>query len=180
MEALWAHGLEINYLKIREAVGMGGDNFLPKVAHLDDDSPEGKAIGETRGDVLKSKYLPYLRAFPQVKELLTRLHGDGLKLVVATSAKPEEARALLQLTGASEIISEIATTEDAEHSKPAPDILQACPGHSPSCLEKIQPVRQLRCHARRHALRCRSRPKSERPNHRRPLRRLDRPGFERR
>ncbi len=78
MEALLAHGLEINYLKIREAVGMGGDNFLPAVAHLESDSPQGKAISRTRGEILKSKYLPTLHAFPQVKELLTRLHDDGL------------------------------------------------------------------------------------------------------
>ena len=125
MEALHTYGYEINYLKIREAVGMGGDNFLPKVAHLDGDSPEGKAISQTRGDILKSKYLPRLTTFPQVKELLTRLHKDGLKLVVATSAKPDEAEALLKLTGAADLIDEIATTEDAESSKPDPDILQA-------------------------------------------------------
>ena len=104
---------------------MGGDNFLPAVAHLDSDSALGKAISETRGMILRTKYLPTLRAFPQVKELLTRLHQDGLKLVVATSAKYDEAEALLKLTGASELIAVIATTEDAEHSKPAPDILHA-------------------------------------------------------
>ena len=125
MEALFAHGLEINYLKIREAVGMGGDNFLPKVAHLQSDSPEGEAISKTRGEILKQKYLPMLRAFPQTKELLTRLHEDGLKLVVATSAKLDEARPLLELTGAAHLIDAVATTDDAENSKPDPDILQA-------------------------------------------------------
>jgi len=125
MEALRTHGVEVNYLKLREGVGMGGDNFLPKIAHIESDSPQGKAISETRGAILKSKYLPTLRAFPQVKELLTRLHQDGLKLVVATSAKPDESDALLELTGAADLIDTIATTEDAESSKPAPDILQA-------------------------------------------------------
>lgn len=125
MEALLAHGIEVNYVNLREGVGMGGDNFLPKIAHIESDSPQGKAVGETRGEILKSKYLPTLRAFPQVKELLTRLHEDGLKLVVATSAKPDEADALLYLTGAADLIDTIATTEDAESSKPAPDILQA-------------------------------------------------------
>ena len=125
MEALLAHGIEVNYLKLREGVGMGGDNFLPKIAHLESDSPQGKAVSETRGAILKSKYLPTLRAFPQVKELLTRLHDDGLQLVVATSAKSDEAEALLKLTGAADLIDTIATTEDAEHSKPAPDIIQA-------------------------------------------------------
>ena len=124
MEALRAHGFEINYIKLREAVGMGGDNLLPKLAHLDSDSVQGQAISKTRGEILKSKYLPTLQAFPQVKEWLTRLHDDGLNLVVATSAKPDEAEALLKLTGARELIDEIATTQDAENSKPDPDILQ--------------------------------------------------------
>ena len=125
MEALLAHSLEINYIKLREAVGMGGDNLLPQVAHLDAESEQGKAISETRSQILKSKYMPDLKAFPQVKELLTRLHDDGVKLVVATSAKPDEAEALLKLTGARELIDEIATMEDAKKSKPNPDILHA-------------------------------------------------------
>jgi len=125
MEALLAHGFEVNYIKLREAVGMGGDNLLPQVAGIDGDSPQGKAVVETRGEVLKSKYLPHLQAFPQVKALLTRMRAQGLKLVVATSAKPDEADALLKITGAADLIDVIATLEDAENSKPAPDILQA-------------------------------------------------------
>ena len=125
MEALLAHGFEVNYIKLREAVGMGGDNLLPQVAGIDGDSPQGKAVAETRGEVLKSKYLPHLQAFPQVKALLTRMRAQGLKLVVATSAKPDEADVLLKITGAADLIDVIATIEDAENSKPAPDILQA-------------------------------------------------------
>ena len=125
MEALLAHGLEINYIKLREAVGMGGDNLLPKLAHLDAESDLGKAVSETRSQILKSKYMPDFKAFPQVKELLTRLHSDGYQLIVATSAKSDEAEALLALTGARELIDEIATTEDAKNSKPDPDILHA-------------------------------------------------------
>ena len=125
MEALLAHGFEVNYIKLREAVGMGGDNLLPQVAGIDGDSPQGKAVVETRGEVLKSKYLPHLQAFPQVKALLTRMRAQGLKLVVATSAKPDEADALLKITGAADLIDVIATLEDAENSKPSPDILQA-------------------------------------------------------
>ena len=125
MEALQAHGLEVNYIKLREAVGMGGDNLLPKLAHIDSESEQGQAVSKTRSEILKTKYLPDLKAFPKVKELLTRLHDDGYKLVAATSAKEDEAKALLALTGARELVSEITTTKDAENSKPDPDILRA-------------------------------------------------------
>ena len=125
MEALQAHGIEVNYIKLREGVGMGGDNFLPKLANLDAESELGKAVSETRSEILKSKYMPHLQGFPQVKELLTRLHDDGYKLVVATSAKSDEAEALLKLTGAEMLIDAVVTTEDAKNSKPDPDILHA-------------------------------------------------------
>lgn len=125
MEALAAHGIEVNYLKLREGIGMGGDNFLPKIARIESDSAEGKAVSETRGELMKSRYFPTLKAFAEVKELLTRLHRDGLKLVVATSAKAEEADILLKLTGAEDLIEAIATTEDAKKSKPDPDIIHA-------------------------------------------------------
>ena len=125
MEAFCTHGVEVNYIDLRKAIGMGGDNLFPSVANMEEDSPEGKAISKTRSELFKQKYQPTLRAFPQVKELLTRLHQDGIKLVVATSAKPEEAKSFLELTGAADLIDTIATTEDAENSKPAPDIIQA-------------------------------------------------------
>lgn len=125
MEAMGQHGVEVNYVAIRQAVGMGGDNLLPQVAKLESDSPKGKAISETRGQILKDKYLPRLQAFAQVRDLLTRFQAAGLTLVVATSAKTDEAKTLLEIADSADLISEIATTEDAEKSKPAPDILQA-------------------------------------------------------
>ena len=103
MEAFRAHRVEVNSVDLRKATGMDGDNLFPTVAHREEDSPDGKAISKTRSELFKQKYQPTLRAFPQVKELLMRLRQDGIKLVVATSAKPE----------------------DAENSKPAPDSLQA-------------------------------------------------------
>ena len=124
-EALLAQGIEVSYVKIREAVGMGGDNLLPTVAKVKKDSPEGEAASKACAEIFKSKYQSGVKAFPQVKELLTRLHGMGLKLVVATSGKKEQAHAMLELTGALGLIDVMATAEDAESSKPAPDIIQA-------------------------------------------------------
>ena len=124
-EALRAQGVEISYVKLREAIGMGGDNLLPSVAKVDKDSPEGKAASEACPKIFKTKYQSGVKAFPQVKELLTRLHEQGLKLVVATSGKMEQAKPMLELTGALDLIDVMATAEDAENSKPNPDILHA-------------------------------------------------------
>ena len=125
MEAMGQHGVEVNYVAIRQAIGMGGDNLLPQVAKIDGDSPKGKAISKTQGQIFSGKYLPRLHAFAGVRGLLTRFQSAGLTLVVATSSKPEAAKALLEIAGSADLVSETATTEDAEKSKPNPDILHA-------------------------------------------------------
>jgi HAD superfamily hydrolase (TIGR01509 family) len=57
--------------------------------------------------------------------LLRRLSSAGLKLVVASSATKDELRPLLELCGALPFIEHQASADDASHSKPDPDIVQA-------------------------------------------------------
>src|SRR3954469_18118884 len=84
VEALREHGHEVSEDAIWPWVGMGGDNLLPAAVQISKESPEGKAISETRGRIFKSRYLPHLRPFPQVRPLLERIKADGRELVVAT------------------------------------------------------------------------------------------------
>lgn len=49
----------------------------------------------------------------------------GLELVVATSAQDSEVRALLEQAGVSDLIQQASSADDAERSKPDPDIVQA-------------------------------------------------------
>jgi len=53
------------------------------------------------------------------------LRAAGLKLAVATSAEREELEPLLERAGASDLIEHKASSDDAESSKPDPDIVQA-------------------------------------------------------
>ena len=76
-EALLAQGVEISYVKLREAIGMGGDNLLPSVANVEKDSPEGKAASKACAEIFKTKYQSGVKAFPQVKELLNAASRAG-------------------------------------------------------------------------------------------------------
>jgi phosphoglycolate phosphatase-like HAD superfamily hydrolase len=51
--------------------------------------------------------------------------AQGLELIVATSAKSDELRALLERAGVSDLIQLASSADDAEHSKPDPDIVLA-------------------------------------------------------
>jgi phosphoglycolate phosphatase-like HAD superfamily hydrolase len=53
------------------------------------------------------------------------VRSDGLKAVVATSAKDEELRGLLKAARVEDLMQERATASDAKRSKPDPDIVEA-------------------------------------------------------
>lgn len=118
-------GYDVEYERVRRMIGMGGDKVLPELTGLQEESEEGKKILDRRGELFRKKYLPDLKAFPRARELLTKLKKDGYALVVATSASEEDLNALLEQGGLDDIIEKATSSDDAEESKPAPDIVEA-------------------------------------------------------
>ena len=118
-------GFEIGSEAVRPLVGMGSDKLLPQLTGLDAESEEGKRLIERRKDVFAKEYLPSIRAFPQVREMLYRMREDGLTLVIASSASEEELRGLLHTLGAEWLLEDATSSSDAERSKPDPDIIRA-------------------------------------------------------
>lgn len=123
--ALLEAGFNVPFERIRPLIGKGGDKLLPEVSGLSEDTPEGERVSKRRGEIFQRDYLPRVAAFPRTRELLQRMRGDGLKLVVASSAKEDELRPLLEIAGAADLIEHATSTDDAEESKPDPDIVKA-------------------------------------------------------
>lgn len=123
--ALADHGYVVPYDQIRSRIGMGGDKLLPEVSGLDPDSDEAERIGETRGEIFRRDELPALQATPGARALLEHLASRDFELVVATSAEADEVRALLEQAGVADLIHAAASADDAERSKPDPDIVLA-------------------------------------------------------
>ncbi|HEY0672691.1 MAG TPA: HAD family hydrolase [Longimicrobiales bacterium] len=118
-------GYDIKFEHVRWLIGMGGDKVLPEVTGLEEESKEGEKILARRGEIFREQYLPKLRPFEGTRELLQHMSDDGYKLVVATSASEEDLRGLLQQAGIEDLIDKAANSDDAEESKPAPDIVEA-------------------------------------------------------
>lgn len=125
VDALAEAGITVPYDQTRRLIGMGGDKLLPELTGIEQDSAQGKRLSERRSDILKERYIPTLRPFPRVRELLQRLRDDGVLLVVASSAQEDELGKLLEIAGAADLVAERTSSSDAEHSKPDPDIIQA-------------------------------------------------------
>lgn len=125
VESLRAHGYTIPFERIRPLIGMGGDKILPEVAGLDPESGEAERMGETRSRYFLEHELPALRPTRGARALLEHMRAEGLELVVATSANASDVQATLEQAGVADLIQAASTSDDAERSKPDPDIVRA-------------------------------------------------------
>lgn len=109
--------------RIRPLIGKGGDKLLQELASLDHESGEGKTISEARAQIFRNRYLPTLQPTPGAAAFVEWLIESSLTVVIATSAKQEEVNALLAICGGQALVKDATTSDDAERSKPDPDIL---------------------------------------------------------
>ncbi|AUX27441.1 haloacid dehalogenase [Sorangium cellulosum] len=125
VDALKELGHDARFDEVRRRIGMGGDKLLPQVMGISSDSPEGERITERVSEIFMKQYLPEIRALPGAKELLEALHRRGIKIAVASSARQEKLRKLLEIAGGDGVVESATSASDAEQSKPDPDIVQA-------------------------------------------------------
>ena len=125
MDAFAEAGVQVDYERVRRSIGMGGDKLMPHVSGISEESPEGERISSRRGEIFRSRYLPHIQPFPRVRELVERFARDGFTIVVATSAAKEELAPLLERAGVADLIESSTSSDDAENSKPDPDIVAA-------------------------------------------------------
>jgi HAD superfamily hydrolase (TIGR01509 family) len=85
----------------------------------------GDALEKYRGELFKKQYLPGVRAFPRVRELFERIRADGRRIALASSAKEDEVKIYKKLANIEDLIEEQTSADDAERSKPHPDIFEA-------------------------------------------------------
>ena len=123
--AITESGRRGEFSRVRPLIGMGGDKLLPEVTGLWIESPEGKAIADKRREFFRRKFLPHLQPTRGAQRLLEFLRDDRKSLFVASSAEEDELQDLLEVAGAAKLIDSTASSDDAEGSKPDPDIVAA-------------------------------------------------------
>ncbi len=123
-EALVKFGHHVTFEQARSQIGKGGDQLMPVFLSEAEQKDHGEEMEEWRGKLFKSKYLPLVRPFSAVPELLRRVHEAGLKVAAASSAKKSELEIYLDIACIKDLVNVAISSEDAEQSKPAPDIFQ--------------------------------------------------------
>ncbi|WP_206107724.1 HAD family hydrolase [Paludisphaera rhizosphaerae] len=125
LRAFDAHGYKVTFPEIRERIGKGGDKMVMELVGLKEDDPTAMAINEDRADFFLEQLVPTLHGFPAARDLIQRMKEDGLRIGVASSAKTDELKALLKIARIADLIEAQTSSDDAENSKPDPDIVVA-------------------------------------------------------
>jgi HAD superfamily hydrolase (TIGR01509 family) len=123
--AFTQHGVTVDWMKVRRSIGMGGDKLMPAVSGISEESEQGSAIAEARGQIFKRDFLPHLKPFRHAARLVAAVKERGLTAVAASSAQKDELTPLLQIAGAESLMDAKTSSDDAEESKPEPDIILA-------------------------------------------------------
>ena len=66
-----------------------------------------------------------MEPFPTVRELFERIQADGLRIALASSAKKDELERYKRIAGIEDLLEAETSSDDAERSKPHPDIFEA-------------------------------------------------------
>lgn len=122
--AFQAHGQSVAVWEIHRHIGMGGDRLVAAVAGDDAEQRLGdelRAAWEREFDAIASETRPLARA----RELLAELGRRGLAVVLASSGIPKHTERALELLHADEHADAATSSEDAEDSKPDPELLDA-------------------------------------------------------
>ena len=111
--------------QIHRAIGMGGDKLVAAVA--------GKDVEERHGDALRQRWeeeyarlLPEIVLLPGARDLVLLLVDRGVRVALASSGKArftDHVVGLLDLPD--DALAATTSSDDAEQSKPEPDILSS-------------------------------------------------------
>ena len=109
--------------RIHRLIGMGGDQLVAALA--------GDEVEERIGDEARDRWvaefdrlIDEVAPLPGARDLLQAIGERGHRLVLASSGKPQHVDVFVELLGARDLADAVTSSEDAEATKPAPDLLQ--------------------------------------------------------
>lgn len=138
-ESFARFGKQVPFEDVRYQIGKGGDQLLPVFFTKKELDDFGEELEKFRGDLFKREYLSRVRAFPKVRELFERVRADGKRIALASSAKEEELGAYKKIARIEDLVEEETSADDAEKSKPHPDIFEA----ALTRLDHLEPARVI-------------------------------------
>jgi HAD superfamily hydrolase (TIGR01509 family) len=118
------HGITIPVWRCHRAIGMGGDQLVPYLAGDGFEEQEGDTV-RIEEHALYQQLIHEVQPFAGARGLIEDLKARGSKVVLASSGKAEDVARYLDLLDARELADGWTDSGSVQHTKPAPDLVEA-------------------------------------------------------
>ena len=118
------HGITIPVWRCHRAIGMGGDQLVSFLAGEGFAREHGDTV-RTEEHALYAQMIDEVQAFEGARGLIEDLKSAGCKIVVVSSAKPEDTQHYLDLLDARDLVDGWTDSGSVDATKPEPDLVEA-------------------------------------------------------
>lgn len=115
----------IEFEVLLKEIGKGGDQLMPEFLSPAEMVKFSEEMEEYRNELFEKEYLPTVKSFPQVRELFERIKENGGRTIFASSATDEDVEEFKKITDTADLLENTTSSDDADSSKPEPDIFLA-------------------------------------------------------
>jgi HAD superfamily hydrolase (TIGR01509 family) len=118
-------GISTTFEQVLHQIGKGGDHLIPVFVPESERARLQQPLEEYRKMLFRRDYLPGIKAFPHARDLLIKMKAAGLRVAIASSSNKDDLKRFKEIANITDLVDQETSADDAERSKPAPDIFQA-------------------------------------------------------
>ncbi len=134
VKAFQKYGYDFSFDRLRQQIGKGSEYIIGELLPADEAEKLESDIAGYRKQYYQDNLLEKVQPFPKVKKLFETIKADGIKIVLASSARRETIAHYKKLLEIEDLIDGATSTDDVAKSKPEPDIFA-------SALEKLGDIK---------------------------------------
>jgi len=110
---------------VRRQIGKGGDELVPVFVPWWKRDHVNEPLKNYRRFLFQHEFMPRVKPLPQVREFLLRVRQQGIRIALASSADKDDLLTYKKIAGIEDLVDEETSADDADRSKPHPDIFSA-------------------------------------------------------
>ena len=118
-------GIALEKEDVRRQIGKGGDELIPVYVSWWKRKQVEEPLKQYRKYIFQRDFLPQVKPLPKAREFLVRVKEAGIRLALASSADKDDLKVYKKIVGMEDLIDEETSADDADRSKPHPDIFTA-------------------------------------------------------
>lgn len=118
-------GIALEQEDVRRQIGKGGDELIPVFVPWWQREQVEEPLKRYRKFLFGQDFMPQVKPLPQAREFLARVKQAGIRIALASSADKDDLLIYKKIVGMDGLVDEETSADDADRSKPHPDIFSA-------------------------------------------------------